>query len=75
MMIQSMKERETTWESMVMVTKIAGAALSSFWSLPYLSFKNLIGSLDGSEHNPKSSKSKQQRYVRQQNYVEVFLQI
>jgi hypothetical protein len=42
---------------MVMVTKIAAAALSSFWSLPYLSFLKLIGSLDGSEHNPKSSKS------------------
>jgi hypothetical protein len=55
--------------SMVMVTKITIVALSSFWSLLYLSFKKLIGSLDGSKHNPKSSKSKQQRYVQQQNYV------
>jgi len=69
MMIQSMKEMATTWESMVMVTKIEAAALSSFWSLLYSSFKKFIGSLDGSEHNPKSSKSKQQRYVQQQNYV------
>jgi hypothetical protein len=63
MMIQSMKEMATTWESMAMVTKIAVVALSSLLSLPYLSFKKCIGSLDGFEHNPKSSKSKQQRYV------------
>jgi hypothetical protein len=69
MMIQSMKEMATTWELMVMVTKIATAALSSFWSLSYLSSLKLIGSLDGSKHNPKSSKSKQQNYAQQQNYV------